>query len=64
MIRVNGRDEQHRDESVTQLLVRLGIEARGVAVALDGDVVRRSEWDATTVNDGAVVEIVTAAAGG
>ncbi len=37
---------------------------RGVAVAVDGAVVPRSTWRATVIAPGAVVEIVTAAAGG
>lgn len=36
----------------------------GTAVAVDGRVVPRREWAATTVGDGARVEVVRAAAGG
>lgn len=64
MIRVNGMPAAYVDESVADLLERLGISTRGVAVAVDGDVVRRSEWSSTAVRDGASVEIVTAVAGG
>ena len=39
-------------------------EARGVAVALDGDVVPRAEWTTTTVREGARLEVLTAVAGG
>jgi thiazole synthase len=38
--------------------------ARGVAVALDGEVVPRSEWDSTPLTDGAAVEILAAIQGG
>ena len=64
MIRVNGVDDVFLDETVEDIVVRRAIEPRGIAVALDGVVVRRSEWSSTTVHDGAIVEIVTAAAGG
>ena len=64
MIRVNGTEEAFIDESVVDLLVRHGIEQRGIAVAIDGDVVRRGVWNETKLHDGAQVEIVTAAAGG
>ena len=64
MIRVNGEDQPFVEESVAELLHRLSIETRGVAVAIDGDVVRRSEWSSIRVQDGGVVEIVTAVAGG
>jgi sulfur carrier protein len=64
VIRVNGVDEPFLDESVEQLLSRRGIEPRGIAVALDGEVIRRGMWGDTKLHDGVQVEIVTAAAGG
>jgi sulfur carrier protein len=38
--------------------------ARGVAVALDGEVVSRSDWPRTAVREGALVEVVAAIQGG
>jgi sulfur carrier protein len=64
VIRVNGDNEEFVDETVLELLQRRGIEPRGIAVALDGEVVRRGAWGETKVHDGTQVEIVTAAAGG
>jgi sulfur carrier protein len=64
MIRVNGEKQDFVDESVAELLERLSIETRGIAVAIDGEVVRRSEWSDTRIKSGAVIEIVTAVAGG
>jgi sulfur carrier protein len=64
VIRVNGDSEEFLDETVQDLLHRRGIEPRGIAVALDGEVVRRGAWGETKVHDGTQVEIVTAAAGG
>jgi sulfur carrier protein len=64
VIRVNGEEQPFVEESVAEMLQRLSIETRGVAVAIDGDVVRRSEWSATSIEDGGVIEIVTAVAGG
>jgi sulfur carrier protein len=49
---------------VSSLVGFLAIETRGVAVALNGEVVRRGDWEVTTLSDGDVVEIVNAAAGG
>ncbi len=37
---------------------------RGVAVALDGEVVPRGRWDRTALSDGARVEVVVAVQGG
>lgn len=64
MIRVNGEDQTFVSESVEEMLQRLSIESRGVAVAIDGEVVRRSEWSHTRIEDGNAIEIVTAVAGG
>lgn len=64
MIRVNGIDDEFLDETVQRLIERRAIETRGVAVALDGEIVRRSEWSITVIDDGSSIEIVTAAAGG
>ncbi len=39
-------------------------EARGVAVAIDGEVVPRGRWDEVALADGARVEVVQAVQGG
>jgi thiazole synthase len=39
-------------------------EGRGVAVAVDGEVVPRSEWEATSLSDGQSVEVLAAIQGG
>ena len=39
-------------------------EGRGVAVALDGEVVPRGRWDAVELADGQRVEVVRAVQGG
>jgi len=47
------------------LLDALGIDVRrGMAVAVDAEVVPKSAWSTTHVEDGARVEIVTAVQGG
>ncbi len=42
----------------------VGPESRGIAVALDGEVVRRADWTTTVVRDGQRVEVLTAVQGG
>ena len=49
---------------VAALVRDLGIEPRGIAVAINGEIARRSSWEVTLVHAGDVVEIVTAVAGG
>jgi sulfur carrier protein len=50
--------------TVAALVEELGMPRRGVAVALDGEIVRRAEWDDRPVPEGAHVEVVTAMQGG
>ena len=40
------------------------IDGRGVAVAVDGEVVPRTEWDGTRLRDGQRVEVLHAVQGG
>ncbi|CAN7699665.1 sulfur carrier protein ThiS [Mycolicibacterium frederiksbergense] len=53
-------DEQ---TTVADLLVRLGIPEKGIAVAVDWAVLPRSRWN-TAPSEGAKVEVVTAVQGG
>ncbi len=41
-----------------------GVPPRGVAVAVDGEVVPRGSWPTTTLSDGARLEVLTAVQGG
>ncbi len=40
------------------------LDGRGIAAAVDGEVVPRAEWTATTRDDGQRVEVVQAVQGG
>jgi sulfur carrier protein len=64
---INGQPHELDTASTVQTLVESFADARsarGVAVALDGDVVPRSEWGQTRLGEGARVEIVAAVQGG
>lgn len=64
-ITVNGEPLGIEGEvSVAEVVTRLGLPDRGIAVAVDGAVVPRGLWGGHTVTSGAVVEIVTAVQGG
>ena len=45
-------------------LLDLGADARGVAVAVDGEVVPRAGWATFAIPEGARVEVLTAMQGG
>ena len=62
---VNGRDfDADRELSVQTLVESLTEVRRGVAVAVNGEVVPRSTWSAVPLTDGDAVEVLTAAQGG
>ncbi len=66
-ITLNGRTcELPGDGTPAAALAELGLEpgARGVAVAVDGEVVPRAEWESRTLPEGARVEVLTAMQGG
>ncbi len=64
-ISVNGRPLKLPAGSlVTDLVAVLGVPERGIALALNGEVVPKSIWSATVLLAGAKVEVVTIAAGG
>ena len=67
MIHLNGKPTDGRDgATIAELLSALGVEtqARGVAVALNGEVVPRGSWGERQVADGDRVEALTAMQGG
>lgn len=62
---VNGEERSvPQGQTVSSLLAALGIEAGRVAVELDRAIVRKADWDSTTVREGAKVEIVQFVGGG
>jgi sulfur carrier protein len=64
---VNGeRSEVPAGETVLAVLRGLGLEAdaRGVAVAVDGEVLPRAYWETFALPEDARVEVLTAMQGG
>jgi sulfur carrier protein len=64
---INGRPaELPEDATVASLVETLALPAagRGVAVAVDREVVPRGAWDSTALAEGAKVEVVHAVQGG
>ncbi len=64
-VRVNGTDtDVPSNSSVQDLVVALELPIDGVAVALGREVIPRSQYSNTPLEDGAKVEIVRAVGGG
>ena len=66
-VTINGEDrELPAGATVAGLVASLpnAPEGRGVAVAVEGEVVPRAQWQSTELRDGSAVEVVVAVQGG
>jgi len=64
-VTINGKPRTLAGENnVSQLLATLEVKPEQVAVAINGEVVRRIDWPQTTVHNDDVIEIVRAVGGG
>ena len=65
-IRVNGESEELEVATLSALLAEKAVDVaqKGIAVALNGNVVPRAAWAATLLRDGDSIEIVRARQGG
>ena len=65
-LKINGVDEELAVATIADLLADRGIDpnARFLAVAVNGNVVRRAEWPAAALATGDTVEIVRPFQGG
>jgi sulfur carrier protein len=64
---LNGEPRRLPPEATLELAVREAgapEDGRGVAVAVDGEVVPRAEWPSTTLREGQRVEVLSAVQGG
>jgi len=67
IVHLNGEPLRVEDDAtVTALLERLnlGPPRRGIAVAVDAEVVPRADWDEHALSEGARIELLTAIQGG
>lgn len=64
-VNVNGSTTDAEDTATVATIVAASSDGRrGVAVALNGDVVPRSQWAATRLSPGDSLEVLTPTAGG
>jgi sulfur carrier protein len=66
-VTINGEErELSPPATVASLIASLqnAPDGRGVAVAVEGEVVPRAQWPSTELHDGAKVEVVVAVQGG
>lgn len=62
---INGKErEVHASKTVTELVKELQVNAPNIAVALNHQVIPKSQYSETPVKDGDNIEIVHAVGGG
>jgi len=64
LVTLNGEQREVQATSVAALMLELDCTGGHYAVALNYDVVPRGKWDATAVNAGDEIEILTPRQGG
>lgn len=63
-ITLNGEPREVSAQTIAELLREVGAPTRGIAVALNDSVVRRTELEATPLHAGDRVELIRAVQGG
>jgi len=64
-VRLNGSDTELDDGAdVNAVVKRYGRGDRGIAVAVNGEVVSRSKWDEVKLSEGDRIEVLGAIGGG
>ncbi len=62
---INGTPHQVADEaSLDRAVALISVAASGIAVAVNGEVVRRASWPSTRLTAGDQIEVLTAVQGG
>ena len=63
-IHINNKETETNAQTLEVLATELALPQRGVAMALDGQMIQRAEWGNTALHDGVNVLIIKAACGG
>jgi sulfur carrier protein len=64
-VKLNGKSATVIESATLGALVDMFVaDRRGVAVAVNGQVVTRSQWDSQTLNNDDSIEVLSIAAGG
>ena len=65
LVTINGEENELPDATpLTEYVASLGVNPKMIAIAHNGEVLRRDEWDDVTLSDGDTLEIVRAVGGG
>lgn len=63
-IRFNGKEIETAAGTLAELATEKGLPEKGIAVAINGKMVRRPEWETRELQEGATVLVIRASCGG
>ena len=62
---INGEEQEFPDDApLSKYVASLGVNPKMIAIAYNGEVLRREEWGEVTLSDGDTLEVVRAVGGG
>ena len=64
-VKVNGENREFPEATLlSEYVSSLGVNVKMIAIAYNGEVLRRDEWEDITLSDGDTLEVVRAVGGG
>ena len=64
MVKINGKEYQYDNKQLTAVLAELNYDRIRIAVEINEEIVPKVCYDATVLNDGDIVEVVSFVGGG
>ena len=61
---INNKEAETKAANLSELAAELALPAKGVAVAVSNKMVPRTDWEQTSLTEGASIVIIKAACGG
>ncbi|MBO4529564.1 MAG: sulfur carrier protein ThiS [Paludibacteraceae bacterium] len=61
---INSKETETASQNLSELATELNLPAKGVAVAINNQLITRAEWPSTTLKENDNVVVVKAACGG
>lgn len=64
MVRINGKDVETDGKTLTEYLQFANYDTRTIVVELNEEIIPKTQYDETILNDGDIVEIISFMGGG
>lgn len=64
MVKINGNQENAAGKTLAEYLETTSIDTRRIAVEINGEIVPKSQYANTLINDGDIIEVVSFVGGG